>query len=212
MSRWSNVTPLASPRVLVLFVCVLGPLFGFGVLAEDVMEKKLFFFDGPILQLMHQHASAMLDSIMIFSSRAGSALVLVPLIVLIAAWLYRRGDRARIWFWLLSTAGAGLLNLLAKYSFARARPTLWKSILPETTYSFPSGHAMASMAVSAALICLIWHQTRWRWFALACAALFVLMVGSSRIYLGVHYPSDVMAGWLASLAWVTGLALLLRLR
>jgi membrane-associated phospholipid phosphatase len=198
-------------RLALLFAGVLAPLFGFGMLAEDVIEKELFFFDGPLLQFMHQHAGAALDTVMIFSTRAGSALALVPLVLLVTAWLYRQGERMRTWFWLLAAGGAALLNLLAKYSFARARPSLWTSILPETTYSFPSGHAMASMAVSAALVCLVWRHPRWRWPTLAAACVFVVLVGLSRIYLGVHYPSDILAGWMASLAWVAGLALLLKI-
>lgn len=212
MSRWGRLAPIATPRVLVLFMCVLAPLFGFGVLAEDVVEKDLFFFDGPILQFMHQHATVLFDRIMVLSTRAGSALILVPAIVAVAAWLYRLGDRRRTWFWLLAVGGAALLNFLAKHSFMRVRPALWVSMLPEATYSFPSGHAMASMAFAAAAVCLLWHQTRRRLAALGCAGLFVLLVGMSRVYLGVHYPSDVMAGWLASLAWVTGLALMMRIR
>ncbi len=71
---------------------------------------------------------------------------------------------------------------------------------------------MASMAVTAAVVCLLWHSTRWRGIALACGAVFVVLVGASRVYLGVHYPSDVLAGWMASVAWVTGLALVMRVR
>lgn len=212
MSRWLRAAAFAPRRVLMLFIFVLAPLFGFGMLAEDIIDKELFYFDAPILQFLHAHASPLLDHLMVCASRAGSAWGLVPAITLVAAWLYRRDERARARFWLLSTAGAALLNLLAKYSFARARPALWTSILPEHTYSFPSGHAMASMAASAALVCLLWREGRWRWLALAACTLFVLLVGTSRVYLGVHYPSDVLAGWLSSLAWVTGLALLMRLR
>ncbi|WP_426101908.1 hypothetical protein [Massilia sp. TSP1-1-2] len=82
---------------------------------------------------MHAHAGAVLDLVMVASTRAGSALGLVPCIVLVAGWLYRRGERLRLWFWLLAAGGAALLNLLAKYSFARARPSLWTSMLPETS-------------------------------------------------------------------------------
>jgi undecaprenyl-diphosphatase len=77
-------------------------------------------------------------------------------------------------------------------------------MLPESTFSFPSGHAMQSMAVGAALVILLW-ETRWRYVALLLSASFVLAVGLSRIYLGVHYPSDILAGWAASVAWVVGL-------
>jgi undecaprenyl-diphosphatase len=66
---------------------------------------------------------------------------------------------------------------------------------------------MQTMAVAAAITCLLWHRGAWRWLALAVGGAFVVLVGVSRIYLGVHYPSDVLAGWLASLAWVVGLAI-----
>jgi undecaprenyl-diphosphatase len=75
-------------------------------------------------------------------------------------------------------------------------------------FGFPSGHAMASMALGTVVTVLAW-RTRWRWPVLALSVVFVLAVSGSRLYLGVHYPSDVVAAWLASLAWVLGLRLVL---
>jgi membrane-associated phospholipid phosphatase len=66
---------------------------------------------------------------------------------------------------------------------------------------------MSTMAVVAALTFLLW-KTRWRWIALALGAVFVLMVSLSRVYWGVHYPSDILAGWAASLAWVAGVRMM----
>jgi len=77
---------------------------------------------------------------------------------------------------------------------------LWESIAPEITYSFPSAHAMGSMALACVLVLLAW-PSRWRWWVAVPAALFVLGVGLSRVYLGVHYPSDILAGWAAALVW-----------
>ncbi|HEU4375968.1 MAG TPA: phosphatase PAP2 family protein [Telluria sp.] len=199
-------------RIALLFLGVLLPLFALGVMVEDLLEKGLFAFDAPIQLFLHGHANAMWDRIMVWSSRAGSAAALVPFNLLVAAWLYRQGARERTWFWLLAVGGAALINLIAKYSFARARPTLWVSILPETTYSFPSGHAMETMAVVTAIVCLIWHRGGARWAAPAIGAAYVVIVGTSRVYLGVHYPSDVLAGWCASFAWVAGLALISKIR
>jgi membrane-associated phospholipid phosphatase len=207
-----RVAPHAAWRILLLFLGVLLPLFGFGVLADNVLEQELFAFDAPIQLFMHGQANGVFDAITVWSSRAGSAWGLVPLNTLVAVWLYRRGALRQTWFWLLATAGAATLNLVAKYSFARPRPSLWVSISPETGYSFPSGHSMAIMALAAAVVCLVWHERRWRPIALAAGSMLVLLIGSSRIYLGVHYPSDVLAGWLASLAWVVGLAVLMRPR
>jgi undecaprenyl-diphosphatase len=103
----------------------------------------------------------------------------------------------------VALGGSALLNLGAKQLFGRARPTLWESIAPEATFSFPSGHAMGSMTLAAVLMLLAW-RTRWRWWIAVPMLAFVVMVGLSRIYLGVHYPSDILAGWTAALAWTVG--------
>src|SRR5690606_20385315 len=106
---------------------------------------------------------------------------------------WRRRFRESI-FAAAALGGSALLNIATKQFFARARPALWESIAPETSYSFPSGHAMGSMTLAVVLVLLAW-PTRWRWAALAAMAFFVAMVGLSRMYLGVHYPSDILAGW-----------------
>lgn len=66
--------------------------------------------------------------------------------------------------------------------------------------SFPSGHAMGSATLAAAVVMLLW-RTRWRWPALVLGVCFAVWVGASRVYLGVHYPSDILAGWTAALTW-----------
>ena len=194
--------------LLVLFAGVLIPLWIFGALAEDVIERDPFFFDVPILLFMHAQATPVLDLVMLFFSLIGYRFGVVPvdlLVLLLLAWRRRWGDAL---FWGLAVGGAAILNLAAKQSFERIRPQMWLSIAPETTYSFPSGHAMGSMALAAALVVLLW-PTRWRWITLVVGSLFVLLVGVSRVYLGVHYPSDILAGWAASLAWVVGVSLVL---
>lgn len=196
---------------LALLFGVAVPLYFFGRLAEDVIEHEVFFFDAPILQFMHVHATPTLDAVMVFFAYAGSARVLLPLNVAVLGVLMWRHARVHQVFWLLATGGAALINLMAKNAFMRVRPALWISILPETTFSFPSGHAMQSMAVSLALVILLWG-TRWRWLAIVVAIGFVGWVGACRVYLGVHYPSDILAGWTASIAWVAGLAAVQRFR
>jgi undecaprenyl-diphosphatase len=191
----------------MLFVGVLLPLWLFGSFAEDVVEKEPFAFDQPILMAVHSHVTPLFDALMYFFTQAGSALVLVPLVVVVFGLLMRRGKRAPATFWAVSVAGAVLINFLCKQAFGRIRPDLWVSRVHETTYSFPSGHAMASMAVATALTFLLW-KTRWRWIMLAGGAVFVFMVGVSRVYWGVHYPSDILAGWAASLAWVAGVKMM----
>lgn len=190
--------------LLLLFFGVLLPLYAFGKLAEDILEQEIFRFDRPIQLAVHQFARPAFDIVMLTFSRLGSALVLLPLDLAVMVLLLRQPNRLRALFWVLATGGAALLNLLAKHTFQRVRPDLWLSLAPETTFSFPSGHAMQSMAVTLALLILVWHG-RWRLPALLAGVVFVLLVGLSRVYLGVHFPSDILAGWSASLAWVIGL-------
>ena len=208
-----SLTEIVPPRnlwsahglhLIVLFALVLLPLYLFGSIAEDVVEKENIFFDNRILLFTHAYATPTLDDLMVFFSQAGSGLILVPFNAFIFALLFWKKQRKNAFFWGVAVCGAALINVLAKYGFSRVRPSLWVSLLPETTFSFPSGHAMQSMAVGTALVILLW-KTRWRYVVLLLAVSFVLAVGLSRVYLGVHYPSDILAGWLASLAWVVGL-------
>lgn len=200
-----------SGRLLMLFIGVLMPLWLLGAVAEDVAEKEVFGFDRPILIFFHERSSPFLDSTMYVATQLGSAFALVPLCTIVFIWLWRRGQRHEAHFWLISIGGAAALNFLVKHGFARVRPALWISRVQEHTYSFPSGHAMASFAMVAAMCVLLW-SSRMRWVALVGGAAFVVLVGTSRVYFGVHYPSDILAGWTASLAWVFSLKLLFDLR
>jgi membrane-associated phospholipid phosphatase len=195
-------------QLAVLFVGVLIPLYVFGSLADEVVEQESFFFDTPLLLFMQQSATPLLDQFMLFLSLVGHRFGVVPGAVVIFLLLLNRRRWGDLLFWTLAMGGAGILNLAAKAWFGRIRPNLWFSIAPEYTYSFPSGHAMGSMAFAAALVVLLW-PTRWRWPAMILGGLFTFLVGLSRVYLGVHYPSDIVAGWAAALAWVLGVSVLL---
>lgn len=190
-------------RIALLFIAVLLPLWGFGELAEDVGEGRDFAFDRPILEWLHAHQTPMFDQLALVFSRLGYQYGVIPFdIVLVSALWLRKRPRDAL---LAATAfiGSSLLNIVAKHHYGRARPSLWESLAPETTFSFPSGHAMGSMTLAAVLVLLAW-RTRWRWIMVIGASTFVLAVGASRPYLGVHYPSDILAGWGAALAWVIG--------
>ena len=155
---------------------------------------------------MRWRATVSTASFLLFST-IGYEWGVVPfdiVLVLVLALLrrYREGLFAAI-----ALGGSALLNLAAKQFFARDRPSLWESIAPETNFSFPSGHAMGSMTLACVLVLLAW-RTRWRWPMLVAMAAFVVMVGLSRVYLGVHYPSDILAGWTAATAWTVGVYLL----
>ena len=130
-------------------------------------------------------------------------MVLLPFDVALGLFLLRKSRLFHAVFWIVAVSGAELLNLFAKHFYGRIRPDFWVSAVHETSYSFPSGHAMHSMAVVTALVGLTW-RTRWRLPMIVFGAIFVVMVGLSRVYFGVHFPTDILAGWSAALAWVTG--------
>ena len=194
-------------RLVLAFGGLLLPLWGFGELADEVREAEVFPFDAPILQFARGIAGDGFDRAFMLSSKLGYEWGVVPLDVLVVLVLaFSRKLREGL-FAGVSIIGSALLNLGAKQLFARERPTLWESIAPEGTFSFPSGHAMGSITLAMVLVLLAWH-TRWRWWVTVPLAAFVAMVGLSRIYLGVHYPSDILAGWAVAIAWTVGVYLL----
>lgn len=191
-------------RILLVFLGLLFPLLGFAGLVEELQENEVFFFDQPVMVALHKLATPYVDMFFVFMSGLGYEWGVIPLDVGIMAWLLLRRRFRDSLFFGLAVVGSLLLNLFAKNHFARMRPELWLSLTPETTFSFPSGHAMGSVTLGVALV-LLFLPTRGRWWVLAVASLFVLLVGLSRIYLGVHYPSDILAGWLAGTAWVVAM-------
>lgn len=96
--------------------------------------------------------------------------------------------------------GAAVINTLLKLSFQRQRPTILQALVSEQSFSFPSGHAMASAALACVVVYLAW-RSKYRWLALVLGAIYVGIIGLTRVYLGVHYPSDVVAGWCVSIIW-----------
>ena len=194
-------------RLLLLFVGLLLPLWAFAELADEVREAEAFPFDQPILLFAHALARDGFDRAFVLLSALGYQYGVVPFDALLVWSLAMRRRMRESVFAGVAIIGSALLNLAAKPSFARARPSLWESIAPETNYSFPSGHAMGSMTLAWVVVLLSWH-TRWRWPVVVVAAMFTLLVGLSRVYLGVHYPSDILAGWAAASVWAVGIYLL----
>jgi membrane-associated phospholipid phosphatase len=186
-----------------LFIGALLPLLLFGLLSQSIHGAGGLWWDQSFLQFVHRYSTSRLDSLVAWLTIVGGVLAMPAILgfALLLRLLFKQPRAA--FFFSASIAGAGALNIVAKLAFHRVRPALWKSPLPESDYSFPSGHAMISMALATTLVLLAW-PTRLRWAALICALSGVVGVGLSRLYLGVHFPSDILAGWCASLIWVSG--------
>ena len=211
MCRFAPVLRLPFRQRSGLWLRVLGVVIPWGIFlkaSSEIEENEGFLGDDQVLRWVHGRATPALDTLNLWISHVGGPLPMSGVSLCIGGWLLWRRRHREARFLGAAVGGAALLNLLAKWVLGRPRPAFWGSLAPETSSSFPSGHAMGSAAWVLALGLLL---ARWRghWLAWGGGALFAAGVGFSRVYLGVHYPSDVLAGWVASVGWVTGLYLVL---
>lgn len=191
-----------------LRLTVLAALCLLLILAYAVLGKQAIGFDTLLLQCLHGWASPGLDGFFLVLSRLGYQYGVIPVdaLIVLALVLLRRWHQAI--FAGAGVIGSALLAVAIKHLIQRDRPQLWESIAPEKTFSFPSAHAMGTMTLALILMVVAW-PTRWRWPLLAGMGTFALSVGVSRVYLGVHYPSDVIAGWCVAIVWIGSLYLLM---
>lgn len=178
--------------VVVALACIIV----FVILAAIAMSGVSQGFDSAILVFLHDHSNAVLDLLFSLMTNLGDPIILVPfgLVVCIALLrLQRHLDSIAIAVFL---GGSGLITHFLKTVFDRNRPDLWPHLVAETTFSFPSGHATASMAIAICLAYLLRSYNRR--LVLGLLGVYVLLVGVSRLYLGVHYPTDIIGGWLVA--------------
>ncbi len=180
-------------------------LVAFVAIAKVVLEGALQPADEQLLRLVAAHRSALLTKVALQATMLGTGLVLVVVVLVGSAFLWLTRHRHSAYLLLASFFGAWALNDLLKDVFERPRPDVVPHLATFATWSFPSGHAMSSMAAYGAIALLIARLERSRAARLATwlvAALVILVIGASRIYLGVHYLSDILGGYAAGLAWV----------
>ena len=194
-----------------------GPLLGllslvvpwliFVRLAHEVWEGEGLPGDRFLRELLHAHHGPEQDKVAFWLAWLGGPIGASVLAIVVAFGVWWALHRRATVFFGLAVVGAEMLNLAAKHFVPRSRPLPWIDLALQTAYSFPSGHSMAAAALGTALAFLLW-PTRWRWAGLVLGLAWALGMGWSRVYLGVHYPSDVLAGWVGSVGWVSGLHLL----
>lgn len=197
---------------LSLAVAALS-LFLFSWIANNVAHDRTATFDANLRWQIHGFASPLLTKTMIWISFLGSGGLAILAVIALVAFLRLRWRRAALWLG-ITMLGALVLEGTLKYAFDRPRPPSF-FVAPLYTPSFPSGHSLVSFCfyfVMAGLLADRVRSSLLRVLVWVVAALLIFAIGLSRIYLGVHYPSDVIAGYLAATLWVSTMISVDRLR
>jgi undecaprenyl-diphosphatase len=185
---------------LIVAACV------FGAIAEDVVTRDpLTITDARFSAWLHRNAFASLTRVMLVVTHVHSTLGVTAMTLAAFGFLWIKRLRGWVLLLALSVFGGMLLNTLLKQIFVRARPQFADPLLTITNYSFPSGHTMMA-TVFYGTLCLLFVTVVRNWLlrglAVLVSAMMILLVGFSRIYLGVHYLSDVLAAMAEGLAWL----------
>ena len=192
---------------IALAIAVLS-LFFFGWLAEEMREQETVPFDNTVRSAVHTVASPAVTRFFRFVSNANGPVALFVFTALMVGWALLMGYRTTASLMAVMMVGGALLDGALKLGFHRARPTPYFGLPVPRDYSFPSGHSLMSLCfygTAAYLIGAHVPSRPWRVAVRVLAGAIALLVGISRIYLGVHYPSDVVAGFAAGLVWLTGI-------
>lgn len=206
------VTLIATIGTVGFFFC-LAIIYLVAQLSEEVLEREAFGFDKTILLGIHQFANPAMDSMMLKITKLGnpSTVVFIAFVSLIILLWRRYYQEAKIF--LLNCLGGAILNYLLKLAFSKSRPQLWQSPITETTYSYPSGHAMGSMVLYGFLAYLLAiHYPKYAPVFYCLAAILIAAIGFSRLYLGVHWPTDIIAGYGVGFLWITFCITMLKLQ
>lgn len=176
----------------------------FGELAEHVMAGSTQAFDEMVLRWIAPHRTPILDGTMLEITALGTGTVVMMIVGVAGLFLWLTQHRYSAILLLASTAGGIALNGLLKFRFDRPRPHVISWGAHAVSSSFPSGHAMSATIVYgtvAYLAARLQHRVWARWLTMGLALVVIVLIALSRIYLGVHYPSDVLAGAIIGLAW-----------
>lgn len=197
---------LLSVAVPLSLVVAVGALFLFAWIAKGVWEQHTVRADLAIRDWVHHYSSPALTRAAKFASFVGKDVLGGAFVISLLTFAYLRWRRAAVWL-IVTMAGGLVLDLSLKYAFHRPRPEPFFVPVPHT-YSFPSGHALFSVCfygVLAGLLADRINSLLLRICIWTVAVVLVIAIGLSRIYLGVHYPTDVLGGYLAAAVWVSSM-------
>ncbi len=207
LSRWIGQT-LTVGLALGLLLS-LGVILLFSKIAEDVAEGESRAFDTAVLLWINAHFPDWLYGPMLVVTTLGYYWFVLPLLAVATVLFYRKRRRISAVLLPVATLGGMVLTTVLKSVFERARPDLFESGYTASFYSFPSGHATIAVGFYGTLTLLLAMRLAGlrRWAVVALGTALVLLIGFSRLYLGVHYPTDVLAGFLAAPLWISAIGL-----
>lgn len=200
--------------ISIAFLIIITAAFVFVELAEKVLEEEKFIFDRYVREFVDSLKTPTLDSIFSFITDLGSVSFITLSSIVLAIFLYfnYKKRKWRIFYFSIAMIGISLLTKALKLLFERERPNILEQY-DGTGFSFPSGHSTGPMVFYGFIIYLLIRSRGLKpfvkWTIAAPLALLILLIGFSRIYLGVHYASDVIAGHLLGLIWLTSCVLIL---
>lgn len=211
---------LFEARTLAALFVVVGCGWGFLELADEVSEGATAKFDRTVLVALRQPGDLSapigpesLQRVVRDITSLGSAALLALITLLTAGWLGIRRRWNLVALLLVSVLGATLVSVTLKEFFDRERPDLAFRLMPTSDMSFPSGHSTLSAATFLTIGLLLSAATaarREKLYFMGWAVFLTVLVGLSRLYLGVHFPTDVLAGWCIGTAWALACSLLAR--
>ncbi|HEU4453332.1 MAG TPA: phosphatase PAP2 family protein [Longimicrobium sp.] len=204
---------VAGVLLTVGFLLSLLGLWALSGLTDGVMDGETLRFDEGVLLWMDARSSSRLDVLALKVTALGDTLVVITIALVAGTLLWLLKQRAHAALLAAAVGGVMLIHPLLKWIFDRPRPQLfeWRTHYAASS-SYPSGHAALSMVLLAVLAYIVHRLADRRWIGVAAmllAGIAVLLVGLSRLYLGVHYPSDVVAGYTVGFAWAVFCALAL---
>jgi undecaprenyl-diphosphatase len=180
-------------------------LLGLAEFHEEIAEPFLINMDRTVQEVVHEETSSLLTRVMFVLTWVGSPEVLFPAVPLVAALFWWRKLRREGLVLLVAMVGAASLNTALKLYFRRARPDPSWGLVQERSFSFPSGHSVSAVVLYGILVYLGMrhlHTLAQRIALIVVALVLIVGIGVSRIYLGAHYPSDVLAGYFVGCIWL----------
>lgn len=204
--RWTSFLASLTVYAVIAFVAAFAAVVAFVEIADEIAAgEDIAAFDEAFTATLRDRVTLPTLKFFALITQLGNAWFLTALASAVTLVLWWRGRRVLAAIWIVAVAGNGLLTRALKEFFERTRPLHEHGLVTYDTWSFPSGHASASLAVYAMLLYLLLRgrdRSPWHLTLMLATATLILLVGFSRVFLQVHYPSDVVAGYIVAGAWL----------